>query len=314
MLRVSITACLLLLPFIYVQAAADIHPVPGSGAAYLYFPGESAGRVKLQIAKEFSNMLQDRYEVYYIPRRGGREQLICSADEETCEKLLPAGPARLSIRGFYDPSKKLPINSAKFTGSCSNIGERCELNLKDGNTEIVRITTGCNASEYSTIRVGDRDSVLCVGISPDNKSYLLAAHKNIRGGMMARTNNQKAGFTSTTDGKTNTQIMIDKWDSSIFSTRDSAAHYCQQLSVGKGDFSFSGWYVPALQELHSVLAGWYAAQQSFAIPKDDGKGYFSSTERPNDAVNTYRWDNSIRSDWERWNTAASVVCVYRISI
>jgi len=228
---------------------------------------------------------------------------------------LPAGQGRLTIKGFYDPSKKLPINAAKFTGSCSAIGSQCSLNLIDGKTETVRITTGCNASEYSTIRVSDKESVLCVGPSSDNKSYLLAAHKHISNDVMAKTDNQKAGFTSSTDGKTNTQIMIDKWDVGVFPTRSSAAHYCQRLEIGKGDFKFSGWYVPSQQELNDVLRGWYAAQQSFAIPKDNGKGYFSSTERGNDAVNNYRWNgSSITSDWERWNTPASVICVYSVSI
>jgi len=310
MLRILMVACFLLLPLDYAKAAPDIRPVPGSGAAYLYFPGEGAGRVKLKIAKEFANMLQDRYEVYYMPRRGGKEQLICTVEEETCEKLLPAGQGILTIKGFYDPANKLPINAAKFTGSCSTTGARCNLNLKEGSTETVRITTGCNASDYSVIQLGnDRQQVLCVGPSPDGKSYLLAAHKHIRGGMLAKTA-EEIGFTSNTDGKTNTKIMIDKWDRAVFSERDSAAHYCQNLTVGKDGNRLVGWYVPALQELNSVLAGWEAAKQSFVIPRDSN-GYFSSTEIGQKSTNTYVWSGSAKKlDYQYWNSSASVICVY----
>jgi len=315
MLRFSLAACLLLLlPLSGAEAAADIRPVPGSGAAYLYFPGEGAGRVKIKIVKEFANMLQDRYEVYYTPRRGGREQLICTAEEETCEKLLPAGQGGLTIKGFYDPANKLPINAAKFTGSCSTVGARCDLNLKDGVTETVRITTGCNASDYSVIRVGvgnERQQVLCVGVSPDGRSYLLAAHKNTRNGMLAKTD-KKIGFTHSTDGKANTRIMIDKWDNAVFPERESAAHYCQRLTVGQGNLRLSGWYVPALQELNLVLAGWEAAKQSFIVPRD-GDGYFSSTEIGNESTNTYRWNNSSKNlSYKGWNSTASVICVYAV--
>jgi len=312
MLKVSIAVCLLLLP-LSAAKAADINPVPGSGAAYLYFPGEGAGRVKLKIAKEFANMLQDRYEVYYMPRRGGREQLICTAEEETCEKLLPAGQGRLTIKGFYDPSNKLPINAAKFTGSCSTTGARCDLNLKEGSTETVRITTGCNASDYSVIQLGgDKNQVLCVGISPDGKSYLLAAHKNIRGGLLAKTA-EKVGFTSNTDGKANTKIMIDKWDRTVFPERDSAAHYCQRLTVGKDGNRLAGWYVPALQELNLALAGWESAKQSFVVPRD-GDGYFASTERGSESTNTYRWNNGKSLSYKPWNNSASVLCIYAMPI
>ncbi|KXU35356.1 hypothetical protein AXE65_06370 [Ventosimonas gracilis] len=316
------------LPLSFAQAAPDISPVPGSGAAYLYFPGEAEGRVKLSIVKEFANMLQDRYEVYYTPRNG-REILLCSADEDSCEKLLPAGQGRLFIKGFYDPANKLPINMAKFTGSCSTIGARCTLNLKTTGKETVRITTGCNASEYSVIQLGDnnnRPAALCVGLSPDGKSYLLAAHKNIRTEMMPKSSKDKQGFNDAQNGMENTKIMLNKWNNNDARQNRSAAHYCQQLALGQGNLRFDGWYVPAERELNLVLSGWDAANQSFIIPKSTD-GYWSSTEstsnsgggrgssEPNYRVRTMDWNNNSKRTIDRDSTdLRSVICVYRVSV
>jgi len=308
-----------LLPFAVVYAAPDIHPVPGSGAAYLYFPGEVVGRVKLKIIKEFANVVQDRYEVYFQPRKG-RQELICSVDEESCEQLVASGQGELTIKGFYDPARKLPISMAKFTGGCSTTGAKCKLNLKAGNTETVRITTGCNATEYSVVNLSDgnernRHSVLCVGPSLDGSSYLLAAHRSIRGNLRAKTDEQQSGFTSTRDGKGNTRIMMDTWDKSKFSERESAAHTCDQLSVGAGNNRYTGWYVPAEQELSLVLSGWDAAKQSFIIPKDSA-GYWTSTEKANRRsyyANVYRWSNNSKNlTYNGINSPASVICVYSI--
>jgi len=323
MFRFLAAISIALTPFSIIQAAPDIKPVPGSGAAYLYFPGETEGRVKLSIVKEFANIIRDAYEVYYTPRNG-REILLCTAEEESCEKLLPTGQGRLTIKGFYDPAKKIPINMAKFTGSCSTTGTRCTLNLKAAGREIVRITTGCNASEYSVIQLGgDKNVALCVGASPDGSSYLLAAHKNIRTSMHPKSSRDKQGFHDTQNGMENTKIMMNKWNSADTQQRYSAAHYCQDLTVGRENMRFSGWYVPAERELDMVLSGWSAANQSFVIPKD-ADGYWSSTEStsnsarnssspPNHRVRTLEWRNGAKTADTRDSTdLRSVICVYRV--
>jgi len=301
--------------------AADVQPVPGSAAAYLYFPAEGAGRVKLKIVKEFANVVQDRYEVYF-QLRNRRQELICGFDEDNCEKTVPAGQGRLTIKGFYDTAKKLPISMATFTGACSTTGTRCDLNLKDGNTETVRIVTGCNATEYSVIllddknRPNDKNAVLCVGPVPDGSGYLLAAYKSIRSNFRAKTSTDAIGAKDSRNGKENTAIMLSKWSASIFPVRESAAHYCNNLSIGSGNNRYNDWYVPAEQELNLVLAGWDAAKQSFIIPKD-ATGYWASNEvaggRGGTNMRVYRWSGNSKNTTDRGiNDPASVICVYRV--
>jgi len=312
---------LLVSSMLMAQSAPNVRPVPGSGAAYLYFPGESEGRVKLSITKEFGNMVQDRYAVYYRPN-GKREELICKEDEDLCEKLLPAGRGRLRIEGYYDPAKKLPITHAKFNGACSTTGKVCNVNLRTSGSETVRITTGCNGSDYSVIELSGKDSALCIGPGISNKnSYLLAAHKNISA-KRTKSVEEIKDAKSETDGKTNTKLLLDNWNPAIASTRDSAAHYCNNLKLGEKNTRFTGWYVPAIKELDLALSGWSNKEQSFVIPKD-ATGYYSSTENPkktgkggNDGGNkTVRWNSGSATQGNRGYTeAASVLCVYSVGM
>jgi len=324
MLQKLLIGSFFLLPLAAAQAGPDIRPVPGSGAAYLYFPGEAVGRVKLKIVKEYANMLQDRYSVYFKPKNG-REELICGADEENCEKLVASGAGKLRIQGFYDTSNKLPISMAKFTGACSVTGAECKLNLKIGSTETVRITTGCNASEYSVVGAlgrGDSNSrgagALCVGPTQDGSGYLIAAHKAVRGNLRAKTGSEKIGASSTRDGKGNSKILLEKWDKNKFSERESAAHTCERLSIAVGEDRYVGWHVPSEQELSQVLGGWEAAKQSFVVPKDSA-GYWTSTEvssgRSSYSMNVYRWSNNAKNLTSRGSSdPASVICVYNVPL
>jgi len=302
---------------VMAQSASNVRPVPGSGAAYLYFPGESEGRVKLTISKEFGNMVQDRYAVYYRPQNK-REELICREDEELCEKLLPAGRGRLRVEGYYDPAKKIPITHAKFNGACSTTGKVCNVNLRTSGTETVRITTGCNGSDYSVIELSSKDLALCVGPAiSDKNAYLLAAHKNISAKRTKDVEEVKDA-KSETDGKANTKLLLDNWaGSAARAQRESAAHYCNSLKLGEKNTRFTGWYVPAIKELDLALSGWSNKDQSFIVPKD-ATGYYSSTEtktggrNPTGASKTIRWDGSRRQDLRAYSDAASVLCVYSV--
>jgi len=297
---------------VMAQSAPNVRPVPGSGAAYLYFPGESEGRVKLSITKEFGNMVQDRYTVYYRPQNK-REEVICKETEEQCEKLLPAGRGRLRIEGYYDPGKKLPITHAKFNGACSTTGKVCNVNLRTSGTETVRITTGCNGSDYSVIELSSKDAALCIGPSLSDKSgYLLAAHKHITAKVVKVVEDLKSK-KSATDGKANTKELLDGWDAAIASTRDSAAHYCNNLKLGEKNTRLAGWYVPAIKELDLALAGWDNKDQSFIVPKD-ATGYHSSTETGGRSSELIRWNNGKQKRTEYNRTAASVLCVYNVGM
>jgi len=318
-MRKALVLCsgLLISSMLMAQSAPNVRPVPGSGAAYLYFPGESEGRVKLAITKEFGNMVQDRYAVYYRAN-GKREELICKEDEDHCEKLLPAGRGRLRIEGYYDPAKKLPITHAKFNGACSTTGKVCNVNLRASGSETVRITTGCNGSDYSVIELSSKDTALCVGPGlNDRNSYLLAAHKHISA-KRTKVIEEIKDAKSETDGKTNTKLLLDNWNTALGNTRDSAAHYCNNLKLGERNTRFTGWYVPAIKELDFALSGWSNKDQSFIIPKD-ATGYYSSTERPkagrtSGGSKTVRWDGSKRQDGRSYADAASVLCVYSVSM
>jgi len=311
----------LLLPAVLAaQSMPNVRPVPGSGAAYLYFPAETEGRVKLSITKEFGNMVQDRYAVYYqpTPLTRGREELVCKEDEEHCEKLVPAGRGRIRIAGYYDPAQKLPINRAKFSGACSTTGAVCTINLRNSGTETVRITTGCNGSDYSVITLSAKDEALCVGPGiSDRNSFLLAAHKHIRA-KRTKAVERIDGDKSDTDGKANTQALLNGWDNSIANRRESAADYCNGLTLGEKNLRFSGWYVPAIKELDLALAGWDNKDPSFIIPKDN-TGYFSSTEgkahKSPWGSKTIRWNGSSKSQDNRpYTDAVSILCVYSVAM
>jgi len=317
-MRSTLILCggLLLSGTVMAQSAPNVRPVPGSGAAYVYFPGETEGRVKLTVTKEFGNMLQDRYVVYYRPDKK-REEVICKENEELCEKLLPAGRGRLRIEGYYDPAKKLPITHAKFNGACSVTGKSCNVNLRTNGTETVRITTGCNGSDYSVIQLGEKAMALCVGPAiGDKNGYLLAAHKSISAKRTKDVEEVKEA-KSETDGKTNTKILLDNWTGSALRARtESAAHYCNNLKLGEKNTQFTGWYVPAIKELDLALSGWSSKDQSFIVPKD-ATGYYSSTERPKASrttggSKTIQWDGSKKQGGRAYTEAANVLCVYSV--
>jgi len=310
---------LLLTATAMAQSMPNVRPVPGSGAAYVYFPGEVEGRVKLSITKEFGNMIQDRYAIYYRPQ-GKREELICKETEEHCEKLVPSGQGRIRIAGFYDPAKKLPITHAKFSGICSVTGKQCNINLRENTSasQTLRITTGCNGNAYSVIDFGGKNGqVLCVGVGISNpNTYLLAAHQQIRTKRAKLVDNKvKPGFESKTDGKANTKIMLQQWEEnrSLGLTTDSAAHYCQRLTVSEGQGRLVEWYVPSINELDQALSGWEGTSQSFIIPKDT-TGYFSSTQTGTSSVEVVRWNNAKQRTWVNYRDAAATLCMYSMGM
>jgi len=311
---------LLLAATAMAQSMPNVRPVPGSGAAYVYFPGEIEGRVKLSITKEFGNMIQDRYAIYYRPQ-GKREELICKEDQEHCEKLVPSGQGRIRIAGFYDPTKKLPITHAKFSGICSVTGRQCNINLRENASasQTLRITTGCNGNAYSVIDFGGKNGqVLCVGVGISNpNTYLLAAHQQIRTKRTKLENSKVTPrFESKTDGKANTKIMIERWESNTAITRlttESAAHYCQRLTVGEGQGRLVEWYVPSINELDQALSGWEGTSQSFIIPKDS-TGYYSSTETGNTSTEVIRWNNAKQKTSLGYASAGSVLCMYSMGM
>jgi len=298
------------------QSMPTIRPVPGSGASYVYFPGEVEGRVKLSITKDYGNMIQDRYAIYYRPQ-GKREELLCKEDQEHCEKLVPGGQGRIRIAGFYDPAKKLPITHAKFSGICSTTGKQCNINLRGSGSETLRITTGCNGKDYSVIDFGGKKGLaLCVGVGISNpNTYLLAAHQHISTKRTKVVEKADPGFESKTDGKANTKRMLESWESnrSLGLTSDSAAHYCQQLTVGEGQGRLVEWYVPSINELDQALAGWEGANQNFVIPKDS-TGYYSSTETGTRSTETIKWNNAKQKDYLNFTAAGSVLCMYSMGM
>jgi len=308
---------LLLTATAMAQSMPNVRPVPGSGAAYVYFPGEIEGRVKLSITKEFGNMIQDRYAIYYRPQ-GKREELICKETEEHCEKLVPSGQGRIRIAGFYDPGKKLPITHAKFSGICSVTGRQCNINLRENTSasQTLRITTGCNGRDYSVIDFGGKNGLaLCVGVGISNpNTYLLAAHQHIRTKRAKMVDNKvKPGFESKTDGKANTKIMMQQWEENNRSTGESAAHYCQKLTVSEGQGRLVEWYVPSINELDKALAGWEGTGQNFVIPKDT-TGYFSSTQTGTQNVEVIRWNNAKQKSYVNYKDAAATLCMYSMGI
>jgi len=291
----------------------NVRPVPGSGAAYLYFPGETEGRVKLSVTKEFGNMVEDRYVVYYKPK-DKREVVLCTETEQHCEKLLPAGQGRIRIEGFYDPSKKLPISRAKFNGACSATGKQCNVNLRTDGTESLRITTGCNGSDYSVVELGGKDAVaLCVGMGvSDRNSYLLAAHKHIRAKQI-KFEEEDLGAKSANDGKANTKVLLDNLPATLRVRNDSAAYYCHSLKLGEKNTRFVEWYVPAIDELDLALSGWSNKDQSFIVPRDS-EGYFSSTESGKRDIKYIRWSGSKNSNAARYTNAKSILCMYSVAM
>jgi len=297
------------------QSMPNVRPVPGSGAAYMYFPGDVEGRVKLSITKDYGNMIQDRYAVYYRANNK-REELICKEDEEHCEKMVPSGQGRIRITGYYDPSKKLPITHAKFSGACSTTGKECKLNLRNNGTETLRITTGCNGRDYSVIDFGGKEgTALCVGVGiSDANTYLLAAHRHIRAKRIKLV--EKIGVTNKSDGKANTKMFLENWESNRSITpltTDSAAHYCTKLTVGEGQKRLVGWYVPAINELNQALSGWEGGSQNFIVPKDT-TGYYSSTETGSRSTETVRWNNGKQTSWLGHREAGMVLCMYSMAM
>jgi len=299
------------------QSLPNIRPVPGSGASYVYFPGETEGRVKLSITKDYGNMVPDRYAIYYRPQ-GKREELLCKEDQEHCEKLVPSGQGRIRIAGFYDPAKKLPITHAKFSGACSTTGKQCNLNLRGSGAETLRITTGCNGRDYSVVDFGGKNGqVLCVGVGISNpNTYLLAAHQQIRSKRTKLVQKSDPPFTSKTDGKANTKRMLQSWEAHPEVTRlttESAAHYCQRMTVGEGQGRLVEWYVPAINELDQALGGWEGANQNFVIPKDS-TGYYSSTETGSQSTEVIRWNNAKQKTSLAYTAAGSVLCMYSVGM
>jgi len=317
MRNVSLLCCgLLLTTTALAQSMPNIRPVPGSGASYVYFPGEVEGRVKLSITKDYGNMIQDRYAIYYRPQ-GKREELLCKEDQEHCEKLVPSGQGRIRIAGFYDPAKKLPITHAKFSGICSTTGRQCNINLRGSGSETLRITTGCNGKDYSVIDFGGKNGqALCVGVGISNpNTYLLAAHQHIRSKRTKVVAKADPAFTSKTDGKANTKRMLESWEANraLGLTSDSAAHYCQRLTVGEGQGRLVEWYVPSINELDQALAGWEGASQNFVIPKDS-TGYYSSTETGSQHTEIIRWNNAKQKTSLAYTAAGSVLCMYSMGM
>jgi len=269
--------------------SVSVQPVPGSGAAYLYFPDNGDTRAVLKVVKENGMGLATDYEVHFT-FDGGAQEVLCESAQLVCEETLKPGTVRLTVKGDWAPgntSVTLPM-SGKFSGACSSIDTTCQFSLQKGTTSTVRIKAGCNARDYSVVKLGGGAEALCVGFSLDGQNnVLLAAHRNIDPGKRPKNEKKEFNNTSLTDGQANTQTILDNWTGD---TGESAAHYCHTLEVGSGTGKLMQWYLPALNELKNALAGWSA---DFTIPKNIGKdGYYSSTEHSKRKTKTLKWSSS----------------------
>jgi len=297
-MRIHLIFALLLTGFAAPSQAANVQVVPGSGAAYLYFPADGEdNRTVLKFIKEIGGSLDDKYKVYFTFENDPKE-LLCDETDLTCEKTLGAGKVKLEIEGDWAPgnaSVKLGMKG-KFSGACSGVDTSCEMVLQAGKTVSVNIKVGCDAKDYSVIDLGGGDEALCVGYSADGKNnILLAAHKKIESGLRPKDEKEEWGYKDPDNGIANTEKIISKWKND---TSESAAHYCKNLSIGSGSKKLMEWYLPSINELKKVLAGWN--NQDFTVPKankDSGHedGYYSSTENGKEKTKTAYWSSSSSS-------------------
>jgi len=265
----------------------NLRVVPGSSAAYLYFPADGDSRSVLKVIKETGMGLTENYEVYFT-FENAPEEILCLNTETSCEKTIGQGTVALRISGDWVPnnaSMVLPM-SGKFSGACAGIDTTCQFSMQAGATHTVLIKAGCDAHDYSVVKLGNGQEVLCIGNSLDGQNnLLLAAHNHTASGKRAKTKKENWGNTSTTDGKDNTQTIQEKWSGS---TGNSAAHYCSDdMEIGSGASQMMDWYLPAIDELNMALAGWY--DDIFIISKNT---YFSSTEKSKKEIRGLTWSSS----------------------
>jgi len=287
-----------------------VHPVPGSGAAYLYFPAEGDGATVLKVIKEnVTSVPAGIYEVFFT-FDGGLEEPLCDSTQTECEKTLKPGTVKLRIAGNWIPDK-LPM-SGKFSGACSGIDTTCQFALQANATNTVRIKAGCNARDYSVVKLGGDAEALCIGISLDNQNdILLAAHQDTASGKRPKNKKSLWGYDSNDDGKANTQTIMNNWTSS--NTTQSAAHHCANLSIGSGGGKMMDWYLPAINELELALNGWDDADPIITRYED---GYYSSTESGKKYTRIIRWSSSSgkqKTTKKYKDTNGETLCVHSVS-
>jgi len=289
-----------------------VRPVPGSGAGYVYFPAEGDSRAILKVVKEsVTSVPAGMYQVYFT-FGGEPEELLCDTHQTACEKTLGAGAVKLRIAGEWLAGKLSMLG--KFSGACSGIDDTCQINLQAGDTQTVRIKVGCNAHDYSLVKLGGDAQALCVGTDGLNQRpdhVLLAAHKKIGGGKRAKKSKGELGNSSSEDGAGNTAILRNNWSGD---TADSAAHYCHGLELGSGSTKLTEWYLPAISELDLALSGW--VDEDYVVPKAAAdQGYFSSTHSDKKRTQVIEWDaSSIRKRTKyKYKESSQVLCVRSVA-
>jgi len=298
--------------FSIFACAQSVRVVPGSSAAYLYFPADGDSRSVLKVIKETGMGLTDNYEVY-VTFENEPEEILCLDTETSCEKTIGKGMVALRISGDWVPnnaSMVLPMNG-KFSGACVGIDTTCQFSMQAGASHTVLIKAGCNARDYSVVKLGNGQEVLCIGNSLDGQNnVLLAAHNATASGKRVKTKKEYWDNTSTTDGKDNTQKIQEKWSGS---SEDSAAHYCSDaMEIGSGASKMMDWYLPAIEELKMALAGWY--DDIFIISKNNT--YFSSTEINKKKVKGSSWSSSaetIKEEKLKYKDNGETLCFHSMA-
>jgi len=295
------------------SAAPDIQPVPGSGAGFMYFPGEDDARVVLKVIKETEGGLDTNYEVH-LTFENNASELLCADVDMDCEKTLSAGAFKLDIVGEWITGKPWLAKHGQFSGACSGISTACNSTLQGGGTHTVHIKVGCNAHEYSKVSLGGGDEALCIGWGPgpsqNENKLLLAAHKKITSDKKGKTAGKvQWNAWSWEDGQENSEIGMNNWSGV---KDDSAAYYCDDLQLGAGASKLVNWYLPAISELHLALNGW--PDEDFIISKTgNNQTYISSTTgggKKKD-MRGIAWESSNPRQW-KLTPMGSTICTHAV--
>ena len=254
--------------------------VPGSSAAYLYFPASTNSRSVLSVVK------QGTFKSYAITYQlnDNAPEVLCAIGEESCEVSLAAGLVTLAVEGYYGTGSNAKILAAGWAGDCAaTAAASCKLSITSGANQFVRISTACDGSAYSLVQMGTSEG-LC--IASYQGEYLVAAHKDIVSGR--RPKNVKATWanTTTTDGRENMPVLLSNMSGS---QTVSSAHWCNGLSVG----GRTGWYLPATGELSAIgptpaaaILGTYYASNS-ASAKKNNRITYAANKAPSSSSSAY---------------------------
>lgn len=221
------------------SAAGAPRVVPGTSAAYLYFPAPSDSRSKLSVSK------LGTFRNYTVTYRGADDvsTVLCTESESECQVSLPSGTVTLAVEGYFGVNNTAKMLAAQWGGECAaGAAASCQMAITAGDNQYVRITAGCDGSASSLVQMGSAEG-LCIGML--QSEYLVAAHKNTATGRKPKSVKGTWSNTDASDGRNNMTALLNGMNSA---QDKSSAHYCNTLSVG----GTSGWYLPALNELKAA--------------------------------------------------------------